>query len=109
MVAAPNTAKEVGLAAEKTVAKPLEPLIVVAFGNDTVVLLIEAVPVVAPKPKAVAAVKALTVVDVPVSMLNVAAVEVKSPPLIARSPCIVMLPLVAFINIEVAVPPVLTV
>jgi hypothetical protein len=37
VVAAPNTAKEAGLAAENTVANPEEPLITVALENDTVV------------------------------------------------------------------------
>jgi hypothetical protein len=65
VVAAPNTAREAGLAAEKTVANPEEPLIVVAFGNETVVLLIVAVPVEEPKLKAVAAPKIVAVVAEP--------------------------------------------
>ena len=65
VVAEPNTAKEDGLAAEKTVAKPEEPLITVAFGNDTVVLLIEAVPAEEPIPRVVAAPKIVAVVADP--------------------------------------------
>jgi hypothetical protein len=65
VVAAPNTAREAGLAAEKTVAKPVEPLIVVAFGKSTVTFLIVPVPVVAPNVKDVAEPKAVTVVALP--------------------------------------------
>jgi hypothetical protein len=37
VVAAPNTPKEAGFAAENTVVKPEEPLITVALEKDTVV------------------------------------------------------------------------
>ena len=65
VVAAPNTAKEDGLAVANTEANADEPLIVVALGNDTVVLLIEAVPVEEPIPKVVAEPKIVAVVAAP--------------------------------------------
>jgi len=108
VVAAPNTAKDEGLALENTVAKPDDPLIVVALGKSIVAFLIVPVPVVAPNVNDVAAVNALTVVDVLVNILNVVAVDVKSPPFKATSPCMVRLPFVALRRNDVPVPAVFT-
>jgi hypothetical protein len=65
VVAEPNTARDAGLAAENTVAKPEEPLITVALENDTVVFWIVAVPVEPPIVKVVAAPKIVAVVADP--------------------------------------------
>jgi hypothetical protein len=65
VVAEPNTAKDAGLAAENTVAKPEDPLITVALGNDTVVFWIDAVPVAAPNVIDVAAPNNVAVVADP--------------------------------------------
>jgi hypothetical protein len=70
VVAAPKTAKEAGLADEKTVAKPLEPLIVVALGKSIVAFLIVPVPEVAPKVKVAAAPKAFTVAALTLNNVN---------------------------------------
>ena len=64
VVADPNTAKDEGLAEANTVAKPVEPLIVVAFGKSMVAFLIVPVPEVAPIVNAAAAPNALIVVAV---------------------------------------------
>ena len=70
VVAEPNTAKEAGFAAEKTVARPVDPLIVVALGKSIVTFLIVPVPVVAPKVNVVAAPKAFTVVALALNNVN---------------------------------------
>ena len=81
----------------------------VAFPKVAVVLLMFTVPVLDPREKVVAAVNALTVVDVPVNILNVVAVDVKSPPFKATSPCMVRLPFVALRRNDVPVPAVFTI
>ena len=65
VVAAPNTAREEGLAEENTVAKPDEPLIVVALGKSIVAFLIVPVPDAAPNVNDVAAPKIVAVVAAP--------------------------------------------
>ena len=70
VVAAPNTAKDAGLADEKTVANADDPFIVVALGKSIVAFLIVPVPVVAPNVNAVAAPKALTVVAFTLNNVN---------------------------------------
>ena len=57
-----------------------------------------AVPVIEPIPIAVAAPKALTVVAVAFNRLNVAAVVVRSPPSIFRSPKIWVFPVLVTLN-----------
>jgi hypothetical protein len=70
VVAAPKTAREAGLAEEKTVARPVEPLIVVALGKSIVAFLIVPVPEVAPKVKVAAAPKAFTVAALTLNNVN---------------------------------------
>jgi hypothetical protein len=65
VVAAPKTAREAGLAEEKTVASPVEPLIVVALGKSIVAFLIVPVPDVAPIVKVAAEPKIVAVVAAP--------------------------------------------
>ena len=76
----------------------------VAFGSDSVALLIVVVPLLAPMFTAVAALPKLIVVAVPLTKLKVVAEVVKLPPFSARFPVNVVLPVTPRVPPRVVAP-----
>jgi hypothetical protein len=95
VVAAPNALTVVAVVSAKLnvvlVTTKFSPSIE-TLPSTSKLLLIFVVPVAAPNSKVVAAVNAFTVAAFAVSRLNVVAVVVKSPPLIATSPLAIKFP-----------------